>query len=224
MRLFFVIGVTLAGVAALGAATQEAPDGTTRAALFVSESGGALALKELRLVASYLGRVRGWPVGVTDLAMRVAILKLEIGQEMSGDDMLWMGRYLGRPGATLPFLEARRRISYDPSARESDFRLGEKIAAWAFPQIQDRRLEPLAVLKVLRQDHSCIFQRRDGRTYILQYGVGIVFTNYREGDFFLAETNRGDIRTGTPLIRMRGDQTSRVVNCIALQPEPSGRR
>ena len=223
MRRCLAIWLVLAGVAALDAATQEVPSGTTQTAMVISEGGHALAIKDLRLVASYLGRVRGWPVGITDLAMRVAILKLEIGQEMSAGDVLWLGKYLARPGAGLPFLEERKNISYDPFSRESDFHLEEKIAASAFPKVNDRRLEPLAVLKVLRRDHSCIFQRRDGRTYILQYGNGIVFSNFREDKFFLAVTNGADLQSGVPLIEPRSNQTARVEKCIQLQRDPKNR-
>jgi len=145
-----------------------------------------------------------------DLAMKVAVIKLERGIELSDADIARLVRFKGSGGTVETEVEKNRAtIQLDEVVRQiPPSSLGHFSPNDLFPQSTLGSV-PLRVAAVIAQNHSAIFRKADGSYIAIQYGGGIVYSNFRPGALFW-------LRSNNRLIRARGDQEAGVIRLLAI--------
>ena len=180
VAVFWVIAVVVS------MSPLRAVDEDTRVALLKAQLGSLMSDAEILRIVRF-GGIK-WPstTGSLDLPLKVAIYKAEIGHPLTQKDFEWLARNLGRTHPVeLEVDVSRRTIRYPLVAHERDFSPIPRVMSLDFPLSTDLNIEPVCVVKVLKQNHSCIFQKRDGSTSIIRYGNGILYVNYAQGNMML---------------------------------------
>ena len=159
-----------------------AMDQATRVALLKAQMGSLMTDAEILRIVRFGGIEWANTGDSLDLPLKVAIYKAEIGHPLTQKDFEWLARNSSRSTPyKLDVDVSRRTIQYPLTAREQDFYPIPRVMPSEFPASSDINVEPVCVVKVLKQNHSCIFQKRDGTNSIIHYGNGILYANYSEG-------------------------------------------
>ncbi len=187
-----------------------AMDQDTQVALLKAQSGSLMADAEISKIVRFGGIE--WPTtgDSLDMPLKVAIYKAEIGHPLTQKDIEWLARNLSRSHPVeLDVDVSRRTIQYPLIARERDFSPIPRVIPSDFPTSSNMSVEPVCVVKVLKQNHSCIFQKRDGTTSIIHYGNGILYVNYTEEKLMWMNRSKNTLTWG--------NQTAKIIETIELQ-------
>ena len=195
------IGLVLHAVVA----AEQRMDLDTRVAHQKWQHGNLLTDNQIGKLLSYSGIPNKDSRGHIDLGMRVAVFKVEIGHPLSQKDWDWIARY-GNRGNKIEAIEmAKRRDFLGLIPSRNDLK---DLPVASLSRAPGAGLKTVVVAKVLQQNHSCIFQDESGAYYAIQYGGGIVFTNYVVGSQFWID---GGLRVGATLVRRAGDQRAKII-------------
>lgn len=205
-RILFLIPL-LTQISLLG---SEAHPQSIRETIITLQSGEIPADAKLKSYVQYNGIE--WPESnqQLDLAMKLVVLKLETGIPLQPADISRYARYQGSGGKVDTRVDYNRSTIRLPNvATERDFGPLARYLPSDFPQNATYGIEPLRLARVIQQNHSGIFQLKNGRYLLIQYGGGIVYTNYLDGALFW-------LKNDNILTRSQGDQTTQVIRLILL--------
>jgi hypothetical protein len=211
LRLFFGLVTAL-----LASAAEPRIDVDTAAALKTFELGELLTEKQVeRIVRWHRLKHMDAPISSLDLSMRVALFRYEIGHPMASSDAIWLVRFFDRK---LPlgnyFPQATQLSNQVPGTLE--FRPLPNDRPIGLPVARSADWEAVKIVRVIEQAGSAIFQRANGAYYFVQYGRGIVFTNYCMGAVMWANIENGEWKI---LQRSSGNQHAKV-RAVRLAVKP----
>ena len=145
-----------------------------------------------------------------DLAMRKAVFRAEIGHPWAQKDAEWITRYLSDKTRRLSVIEARKALVFPRAPKRSDYPHMAKVPTSDFPVAQHGEVFSVAIVHVVDERCCCILQDGSGRYFVIEYGGGIVYTNYRNGDFMWVKSLDRRIGSGAVLIRKSGEQSTQI--------------